>query len=181
MFMFSGDYINISMGLTALSLLCTIAILHIFHHSAETPVPVWLRNVVLQQMSGLLHCDKTSTIMATSTVDALVRESILQQTRDTHEQGVQPLRNDSIFTQAGSVPQNNGENNSNVNSNRKPTGGVALMHIKLLQQKRKLNREKNKNDWQNVARVLDRFILIVIMSIVFFMSLYVFVRIVYGI
>ncbi len=168
------------MSLTALSLLFTVVIIHVFHHSPESQVPVWLKTLVLQRIGRLLYCG-SSTIKSNTAIDAVVTESVPHNIGNNAE-NIAPLSTQSsMLRSVESVQPDNGESNEDINTDLNPPNGFTLVHLKLTHQTHKMIREKNKNEWQNVARVLDSFMFIIIMVIIFLISLYVFVRIVYGI
>ena len=125
------------MTLTGVSLVLTVGILNIYHHSPSKPVPTWVRNVILHGLATVL-CVYTDYVRR--------RGTTIQEVCSTVKQ-LDPERKSQIEKHGSS----------------RKTGHLSVRqktveYLKYLRDADvKLNYlEQNKEEWVLVGRVLDR-------------------------
>ena len=133
----TGTYTIACMGLTALSLLFTVIILHVFHKNAEKRPAQWTKVVILQYLAPLLGFTKLSDV----------------------QNRVQP-----ITINGKSVTNQEKEDIKTISDLGKPATGPPYLSVELPQDLLdyfRLCQDKERatecqEEWQRIARVLDR-------------------------
>ncbi len=149
------------MAITAYTVITTICVLYIFHHNADIPVPGWLQ-VIMFNCLGRVFCIGGKTHRH-------------GKTRSYSKSNICPKLS---FNKGINITDI--ENNSSKTFESIVTFPPEIMELtkKMLQKREEDERhEKNKEDWQKVAIILDRFFLllsvfgIAILSITIFVSI----------
>ena len=143
------------MMITALCLVTTVMVLNIHHHRDDKPVPPMMRTVILDRMAHLLCIRRQS------------HKSIHPVTEQWPMIDVQEL------DEKKGVP-------GYINDVKLPPDIVQFVRKKILDDKDKDVCSSNKADWECVARVIDRFLLILFLVGVVLMSVTYLVLIING-
>ena len=145
------------MALISSSLVITVWILNIYHHTTDNPVPRWIKLLVLDWMATMLclRCGRPKPQIAPRS--GLNREMATD--TDTPIKSTASLQvNDNIL-----VPPKKG-----MDVNLPDYLRTFILHATETEAQAVIS-EENRSDWQLVARVLDRlflFIFLVIMVII---------------
>ena len=144
------------MILTSLSLLCTIAVLNLHHHSPNKPVPKILRFSILKILARCVCLYKEENHSATnnsiqplnqSFVDKKIKQEIKQRQiilQDVDEFSDRKLRLNENENNAGAIPADI----------------LVFLRKKIRDDEEKDRLSHNKDEWEHAANVLDRFFLV---------------------
>ena len=139
------------MATTAYSLLVSIFLLRIFHHSGETSVPNWIRLLVLTYIRRLLFFDSKEKHKSVHSVDMEISKGQQLKVEDI----------DNTVTATGHVL---------------PSEIIVAAKRYLQKDDTDASEDEKRSDWQMVAKILDRFFFVLSLLFVLIMSIITFVR-----
>ena len=149
MFSISASYITMSMIITALSLLATVLTLGVYHHSPNTPVPKWIRVVAFNFTGTLFFCGK--------------KKSWLKNPKGNNTNAVHDIKVIELD-----------KDQKDIATTALPPEATKLCSEYLRKYKEDKEVEQNREDWQRVARVLDRFFFVVFVLAITIMTIHAF-------
>ena len=135
--MLAALYTVFSMSISAIALLSTVFVLAVHHHSPDKPVPHWIRATVLRHFAFI--------VCMTS------RDG---KNKATHK--VKPVQTVSKPMAVVSLDQELKNTGTKI-----PDDLVDFLEILKKEHNEKQAGERNSEDWQRVASVLDRLFLLV--------------------
>ena len=133
------------MIITAFSVLTTVVILAVYHHSPNTPVPKWMCMVVFNIIGTILFCHTKEHFQNSSSINSV------------DDMKVTKLEKDNKLLE-----------------NTLPHEIMALCNRYLNKYESDEQVEQNRENWQRVARILDRLFFIVFFIAITVLTLYVF-------
>ena len=149
----SAWYIVATMNMAGMSLILTIFVLNIYHHSPSKPVPVWLVNLVLKLLARVL-CMHTPVITDTTPVETTVQHADGHAAKNTDE-----VR-DSNWKEAEMIFDDH-------RHSLMPADILVHMRDNMEKEKKKDIIELNRDQWITVGRVIDRFFLVLWLIVIF--------------
>ena len=154
------------MVMTAFSIVISVIVLDLHHHEPSSPVPRWLRRLVFGFMARLL-CMKTPYGTESSSLFQIAHGRLRQSHVATHqdeclEDEVLEANNIAGIT---AVMRGLYDDLESVMApkKKKPLFEEILQHLRDIttKMKRNIRREQIKEEWKMVAKVIDRFLLII--------------------
>ena len=178
-----GIYLTLIMAMTAMSILICVVVLNIHHRDPCTPVPIWLQRLAYNIMAPIV-CMRHVVNARGSTVYQLCETSREYQSNSTTKEH----QRDPCHTNHGkqyrlSTEQRRGTRETNLDDNglcdqvaqmlrsssrKKMVLEEILKHLKQITSKMKDNDEEDsmKMEWKGVAKILDRFFLMLFVLLV---------------
>ena len=143
------------MAITATSLFCTVMILNVYYHNPKKPLPNWLRFITMNLLAKAMcfSTQKGKTIQILPTTNGLAGS--LNEVRSITDVEVKEnldLKCPSPVTVPADI-----------------TRFVKTLSAKEEEQ---VYLEKNREDWQRVARIIDRLCLVITVTAVFSLILF---------
>ena len=142
----SAWYVVAAMNMTGISLVLTIFVLSICHHSPSKPIPVWLDKLVLQVLARLL-CMHTHLSTRISPADSIIQPS-----------------DDDLEKNADNVRQPAWEKVEMIADDDRcsllPPDVLKYLRSCMKKEKEKDRIETNREQWITLGKVIDRFFLV---------------------
>ena len=138
------------MGVDAVSLIVTVLLLNLYHHSDSTEVPNWLKTIVCKYIATVLcfKCTHSESKVDPSKEESISSKIALNNTEPVDED--QPTNGDASETPGVILPdylrtyiQNRGK--------REKDSAIS---------------DENRSCWQTVARIMDRLFLLIYIIVI---------------
>lgn len=163
-FLLAGIYLTMVMVMTAFSIVISVIVLDLHHHEPSSPVPRWLRRLVFGFMARIL-CMKTPYGTESSSLFQIAHGRL----RHTHVTSAEDCDEDILEANniAGITAVMRGlyDDLESVMApkKKKPLFEEILQHLRDIttKMKRNIRREQIKEEWKMVAKVIDRFLLVI--------------------
>ena len=153
MIVFAAIFIINIMCLISVSLIITIWILNLYYHSDDKPVPKWIKRLILEWIAAMpcVKCERPSTKV--SSKNEMPDEKVIMGSVETivvHDDIPSPEkpRKEIIL----------------------PDYVSAFIQHSMEKEEAAAILDQNKSDWQSLARVMDRFFLIIFLVAMFIVS-----------
>ncbi len=142
------------MAITATSLFCTVLILNIYYHNPKKPLPNWLRMITLNLLAKAMcfSTQKGKTIQVLPT--------------NGHVGSLHEVRS------IGDIDVKENLNLKCPTPLTVPSDITQFVRNLSAKEEEKVHLEKNREDWQRVARIIDRLCLIITVIAVFSLILF---------
>ena len=142
----SAWYVVATMNMAGISLMLTISVLNIYHHSPSKPIPVWLDRLVLKSLARILCMRTHLTTGSTPTETTLQHEDSeveknTDEVRKPHWKKVEMISDDQKFSLL-------------------PPDILKYVRNIMEKEKKKDRIEANRDQWIAVGKVIDRFFLV---------------------
>ncbi|ELT90136.1 hypothetical protein CAPTEDRAFT_166277 [Capitella teleta] len=196
-----GIYLTMVMVMTGCSIVISVIVLDLHHHEAFSPVPVWLKRIVFSCMARMLcmHTPYTDAGHQSGSMHIGQTRFNRNSTRSYGNHGTllsaglttddeESVNLQQTTTQQTQQQQDNVDGMNNVVKGfydelealmaprrKKPILEEMLQHLRDITNKMRKNIKKDhiKSEWKLVAKVLDRFLLILFLVSVSAFTLYI--------
>ena len=172
----TAQYIVYSMGVTAVCLFFTLGVLNLYHHRSDRAMSRLLQLSILHYLAHVVfmhrqdicaHCSKDSVTKVNSVTpqDDMIVSDVGEKNRDVG------CRNGWL---SSSMKTNNAENVKDVGCRDQliPEDVLAFIRKKMADDQEADVHERNKQQWEHAAHVVDRFLLILTSLGMFIMTIY---------
>ena len=151
------------MVMTAFSIVISVIVLDLHHHEPSTPVPKWLRRLVFGFMARIV-CMRTPYQNESSSLFQIAHGTLRHPLHDIDDEEEHRIEENHLpglthlmkglydDLEAVMAPKK-----------KKPLFEEILQHLRDIttKMKRNIKREQIKEEWKMVAKIIDRFLLIV--------------------
>ena len=154
------------MVMTAFSIIISVIVLDLHHHEPSNPVPRWLRQLVFGCMARML-CMETPYRNESSSLFQIAHGRLKQPVSDADNASLdeEDLAEDSHVQGMNNFMKNLYDDLEVVMApkKRRPLFDEILQHMRDIttKMKRNIKREQVKEEWKMVAKVIDRFLLVI--------------------
>ncbi len=157
-----GIYLTMVMVMTAFSIVISVIVLDLHHHEPSNPPPKWLRRIVFGFMAHII-CMRTPYQNESSSLFQIAHGKLRHPMHDTddeedrmeenHLPGLTHLMR-GLYDDLETVM---------APKKKKPLFEEILQHLRDIttKMKRNIKREQIKEEWKMVAKIIDRFLLVV--------------------
>lgn len=173
------------MVMTAISIVICVIVLDLHHHEPTHPVPNWLRRIVFRWMARVLCMRIPFDPQLSQDLDQAARRLFSRSVRRHSSSRAYPgSAEDGGLTDNGGIHEQEMdvavqylheelESLVEPRSRQKPVLEEILDHLREITDKMKRNilREQIKEEWRLVAKVIDRFLLIIFLLAITSLSL----------
>ena len=145
---FTGTYTIICMAITSAAMFVTVFILAVFNKNPEKEVPSWANKLIMQGI-GTVVCLKPK-VLGTNIVQPASHTQKIGVVEDL-EYSEKPS---DILSKQEKLPSS-------------PVPEIMVKYYSLMLEKEAENDwiEKNRNDWQRMSRIMDRFFLLLFLLV----------------
>ena len=176
----AGIYLTMVMVMTAISIVISVIVLDLHHHEPTSPVPAWMGRIVFGFMARLM-CMKVPGYQEQSPgvfhgrghhTRTSYRTGSHHGTQPHHaeEENAFVVEDNSLHDGINHFVKNFYDDLDSVIAPKKrvPLFDEILQHLREMtnRMKRNIKREQIKEEWKLLAKVLDRFLLIVFLLVI---------------